>query len=78
MIEETRQSYEELKRSRNYQRDRAVKAKASRKAMAEGLNAAVEAMRAKCEAIARDEYEKIRLPCRLVAERIADAIAVLK
>ena len=29
---------------------------------------------AECEAIARKEYDNTRLPCRLVADRIADAI----
>lgn len=38
---------------------------------------AAEDMRAKCEKIARDEYDRERLPVFLAAARIADAIAAL-
>jgi hypothetical protein len=38
----------------------------------------VEEMRQKCEMIAAAEHERTRLPCRLVAGRIADAILALR
>ena len=47
------------------------------KRMATAGRDAAEDMRARCEAIARAEYERTRLPVCLAAERIADAIAAL-